>query len=343
MRPITFWLNGLQSFFRRAGVIVGAVVLAAGIQSVTAQSIGCNFVYIGAGGYKVGAGGIDNREADSLRPTDLAGASTFSQMNWNNLSEYGSGVTLTNSAGVATTLTIQWNAPNIASSGTAAGLGTPDGKLMDGFLQNAYPNATILNVSGYTNVLSIPQSAGAPMAYVGGLQSWCLAQGAASYAVVVYQTAGTAYDTAQMWVESVAGSPFNGTMVAGPDLTPHLFNVLSTIFSGTYLQIPGSATNQNNKVYGDNYGVFTGLTNDAILIRTGDTNESWGTGAMNGFQIVPILPATVSVNTTQTMATMPPQGLGVNIAVYDSGLVNSSVAPLLKAAGITAVRMPGGS
>jgi len=43
------------------------------------------------------------------------------------------------------------------------------------------------------------------------------------------------------------------------------------------------------------------------------------------------------------MATMPPQGLGVNIAVYDSGLVNSSVAPMLKAAGITAVRMPGGS
>jgi len=343
MQLPTFWRGGLQSSFRRASVIVGAVMLAAGIQSVTAQSIGCNFVYSGTGGYKVGPGGIDNREADSLRPTDMAGAPTFAQMNWNNLSEYGSGVTLTNSAGVATALTIQWNAPNIASSGTAAGLGTPDGKLMDGFLQNAYPNATILNVSGYTNVLSIPQSAGAPMAYVGGLQSWYQSQGAASYAVVIYQTAGTAYDTDQMWVESVAGSPFNGTMAAGPDLTPHLFNVLDNIFSGTYLPIPGSATNNNNKVYGDNYGVFTGLTNDAILIRTGDTNESWGTGAMNGFQIVPILPATVSVNTTQTMATMPPQGLGVNIAVYDSGLVNSSVAPMLKAAGITAVRMPGGS
>jgi hypothetical protein len=184
-------IDSVKSSFRRARVIVGAAVLAAGIQSVTAQSIGCNFVYSGAGGYKVGAGGIDNREGDSLRPTDMAGAPTFAQMNWNNLSEYGSGVTLTNSAGVATTLTIQWNAPNIASSGTAAGLGTPDGKLMDGFLQTGWPNLTTLNVSGYTNVLSIPQSAGAPMAYVGGLQSWYLAQGAVSYAVVIYQTAGT--------------------------------------------------------------------------------------------------------------------------------------------------------
>ncbi len=336
MQTITFWLNGLQLSFRRAGVIVGAVVLAAGIQSVTAQSIGCNFV-------NSSAGGIDNTKAGSLLPPDVAGLPAYAQAHWNNLSQFGSGVTLTNSTGAATALTIQWNGPATASSGTAAGLGTPDGKLMDGFLKNTYPNATILNVSGYTNVLSIPPSAGAQMAYVGGLKTWFLSQGVVSYKVIIYQNAATSYDTAQMWVESVAGSPFNGTMVAGPDLTPHLYNVLSTIFSGTYLQILGSATSDGSKVYGANFGVFAGLTNDAILIRTGDTNETWGNGAMNGFQIIPELPVTVSVNTTQTMATMPPQGLGVNIAVYDSGLVNSTVAPLLKAAGITAVRMPGGS
>jgi hypothetical protein len=329
-------VHSIKAFFRWAGVIVGAIVLATGNQSVTAQSIGCNFV-------NSSAGGIDNAKAGSLLPTDMAGVPAYAQAHWNNLSQSGSGVTLTNSAGAAAALTIQWNAPHIASSGTFTNLGTPDGKLMDGFLQTGWPNTTVLNVNGYTNVLSIPQSAGCPIVYVGGLQSWYQSQGVESYTVVIYQTAATSWDTAQMWVESVAGSPFNGTMVAGPDLTPHLFNVLNTIFSGTYLQIPGSATSEGNKVYGANFGVFAGLTNDAVLIRAGDTDEQWGNGAMNGFQIVPDLPVAVSVNTAKKMATMPPQGLGVNIGVYDSTLINSRVAPMLKAAGITGVRMPGGS
>ena len=417
----------------------GLLTLTAYVQSATGPSVGCNFV-------NSSIGGIDNTKADSLLPTDVAGAGIYAQANWNNLSQFGgtnaSDVTLTNSAGAATALTIQWNAPSVGSFGTTS-LGTPDGKLMDGYLGLAWPNSTILNVSGYTNVLSIPKTNDVPMAYVGGLQSWYLSQGAEGFTVVIYQN-GNNWDNDQMWVESVAGSPFNGTMVAGPDLTPHLWTQnQGNPFTGTYTQIPQNATNQNNEATVKyNYGVFTGLTNDAILIRTGDTVDNWGSGAMNGFQIVPILPTkptanlpailpssavfagvpvtltetatgdpfhtnlwyqwygdnatggpvtnailnatnatlnitltnnattyqyvvvvtnifgastssvatvitlppvNVNVNTSQTMATMPPQGLGVNIAVYDGGLINSSVAPLLKAAGITAVRMPGGS
>jgi len=54
-------------------------------------------------------------------------------------------------------------------------------------------------------------------------------------------------------------------------------------------------------------------------------------------------PVIVSVNASQPLAAMPPQGLGVCSAVYDGNLIDSRVAPMLKTAGITAVRTPGGS
>ena len=40
---------------------------------------------------------------------------------------------------------------------------------------------------------------------------------------------------------------------------------------------------------------------------------------------------------------MPAQGLGVCTAVYDNDLISSQIPPLLKAAGVTALRYPGGS
>src|SRR5208282_1285293 len=42
-------------------------------------------------------------------------------------------------------------------------------------------------------------------------------------------------------------------------------------------------------------------------------------------------------------ATMPPQGIGVDTAVYDGLLISSTVATKLKAAGVQALRYPGGS
>jgi hypothetical protein len=53
--------------------------------------------------------------------------------------------------------------------------------------------------------------------------------------------------------------------------------------------------------------------------------------------------ADVSVNVSKPIVAMPPLGLGVCSAVYDNVLISSSVATLLKAAGISAVRTPGGS
>jgi hypothetical protein len=53
--------------------------------------------------------------------------------------------------------------------------------------------------------------------------------------------------------------------------------------------------------------------------------------------------ATVTVNAASVSATVPPEGYGVDTAVYDGDLTASGVAPALQAAGVTALRYPGGS
>jgi hypothetical protein len=268
---------------------IAAVLLAGGTLGALAQtSIGVNFV-------NSNTGSNDNANAGSLSPAETAGAPGYVQANWNNLSQQGAGVTLTNSAGSPSSLYINWSAGWTSSWGTS-GSGS-DGKLMDGSLGG---NTTIVDytaLTSYTNVSAMPWNA-KPMVYVSGLDSWFSSQGAEGYAIVVYESASTWWDTDQSWIESVTGSPINNTMQAGPDLTPHLYNVLNTPFGSTYLKIPATATsNSTRSQSGNNYGVFTALTNDAVLIRTGDTNETWGNGAMNGFQIIPIFPTLPTAGT----------------------------------------------
>jgi hypothetical protein len=53
--------------------------------------------------------------------------------------------------------------------------------------------------------------------------------------------------------------------------------------------------------------------------------------------------ASVSVNAGVTAAAVPPEGYGVDTAVYDNYLTTTGVASQLKAAGVNAIRYPGGS
>jgi len=53
--------------------------------------------------------------------------------------------------------------------------------------------------------------------------------------------------------------------------------------------------------------------------------------------------ATVSVNASSVIAPVPPQGYGVNAAIYDADVISSQLPATFEAGGITAVRYPGGS
>ncbi|MGD0561110.1 MAG: alpha-L-arabinofuranosidase, partial [Streptosporangiaceae bacterium] len=53
--------------------------------------------------------------------------------------------------------------------------------------------------------------------------------------------------------------------------------------------------------------------------------------------------ATVTVNATASIGTIPSNAIGLSTAVYDSDMNDAAIPPLLKAAGIDALRYPGGS
>jgi hypothetical protein len=79
---------------------------------------------------------VGNTNGSGLAATDLAGASIYAQTNWNNLASttaLGTNVALIDSSGAATTVAVNWSAPNTWSqNGNNAGsLGTPDLNLMN--------------------------------------------------------------------------------------------------------------------------------------------------------------------------------------------------------------------
>jgi len=286
--------HSVKTCFHRASVIVSTVVLAAGIQSVTAQSVGVHFGNGGGTGYASGS------STDLLAPTNSAGAPGFAQTNWNNLGASGDSagvsgtpVVLTNSAGAATSLSVMWSSAGVGSTGAGSSLGTPDGNLMDGYLNSYSPGAaTALGDSVYYNSAN-----NNPLAYVGGLNAWCSAQGAVSYNVVLYTTGNSYWETAEGYLESVTGSPFTFSMSEGSVLTPPLYAVDNGNYSGSYVHV--TSTNSSAQTYGGNYMVFYGQTNDAVLIRL----QSIGYGAgLSGFQIVPVPGPTATASLSSTVS-----------------------------------------
>jgi hypothetical protein len=276
-------------------------------QSVFAQSVGVNFVNNG------NASGIDDAETDSMLPSDFAGVPQFAQSNWNNFGRYGSldPVILTNSAGGTNAFSVQWDAGGADTTSTGAGLSTPDGKLMDGFIYSWGPGAaTPLASSCYGSSIN-----NKPVIYLSGLHTWYTNAGAEGYSVVLYTTGYPYYETIEGWLQSVTGRPFDNSMVEGTDLAAHVFAQDQHAFLGTYVQAVG--TSSANQTGGANYMFFTGLTNDAILLRC----QSGGYGAgLNGFQVVPIFPGvpTASLPTFSPSDTVY-SGVPVTISEAASG------------------------
>jgi len=106
---------------------------------------------------------------------------------------------------------------------------------------------------------------------------------------------------------------------------------------------------------GGSSGVLTNLpnaTNTSLTLAPPGTNtfrfdfvvtNTSGSVTSSVVAVTTVPPVLVTVAVAQPMFTMAPERLGVNTATYDNELVVSSIAPLLKAAGITGVRYPGGS
>jgi hypothetical protein len=163
---------------------------------------------------------------------------------------------------------------------------------MDGFIYVYGPGApTSLGNSVYSSPINDK-----PLVYVGGLNAWLSSEGAQAYAVVLYIGGYGYYEVSERWIQSVSGDPLANTMVGGGDLTAHLFEGDTGAFSGTYVPVSSGATSIGSATYGANYETFTGLTNNAILIRCETDNGGYGSGLL-GFQIVPIFSAKPIVGT----------------------------------------------
>ena len=291
MNPLNNMKKIQHLFATTVALIGGAVALHA------QQSVSVNFT--GSGN-----GGIDNGQSTSLinlvmDPTgatvEAAGAPGFATTNWNNLDRWGDVTSgIIDFTGADSGMHLMWDAPSAYSSGAYANLGTPDGKLMDGF-----------DSTDWAGGPPSPWTAGAiyggafnqkPAVYVGGIQTWLAAKGAASYSVVLYVQGWHGwYGTSEHWIQAVTGgNPSWWNMTVGGDVTPRIFCQDNGTFNGTYTQVPPTSTNYASKTGSGNYIVFNGLTNDAILVQNVEPTGDYQAGKLFGFQIVATPPAPIS-------------------------------------------------
>lgn len=266
---------------------VAAAFLVGGALDASGQtnSVGVNFV-------NNGSAGVVDTNSDSLLPAETAGALGYAQANWNNLGKTGdsvaNSVTLTNSAGAATSLFINWDAPGTFANSTVLSLGTADAKMMSGGIQRGWTDPVNAGPVG-TNVYNTVQG-DKPLVYLSGLSAWFASEGAEGYSIVAYASPGGEYwDTCDYWIQAVSGDPLAGTMVGGADLTPHYtigyFDGSGNQFNGSY-NLVGPGNTNGSAGWGPNYIVFKGLTNDAALLRT-YASVNWNQACLDGIQIVP--------------------------------------------------------
>jgi hypothetical protein len=172
------------------------------------------------------------------------------------------------------------------------------------------------------------------------------AGGAVTYNIPAYDAVfdiGLSTNTSQLLGGTPVVSPENTiyigsavTLLSSAVGTPPLYYQWQMIGgSGTLTNIP-NATNSSVIVTPPTTGTF----NFDVIV----TNSS-GSVTSSVATVTVMSPADVTVKTNQ-MAALPAQGIGVCSAVYDNDLIGgnaTNIAPLLKAAGISAVRFPGGS
>lgn len=259
--------------------------------ALAAASIGVNYV-------NNGNGGVQNGDADSLAADESAGAPTYGQTNWNNFGRWGQTVAANDSSGAASGVTVTWDSNNTWQNG--ASTGDPDGKLMYGYLDATGTGSGNNEYSTNSGAYHFFWNENKPEAYVTGISTWLAAQGATKYDVVIYldgdSTGGRICET---WLQQgFTGDP---PTTLGSDLTSHVFVSDTANFSGTYTQVPLSASSVGSAANG-NYVVFTDVTADSFILRTEE--RSFHAAFLAGFQIVPRtndLPPSVTAPTSSAV------------------------------------------
>jgi hypothetical protein len=287
--------SAIPQCVRRIFILPIAAMALAGVAS--AATIGVDFMTGANNGNTNGA---------LLLPTDVAGASTYAQDNWNCVAAaLGTNVALLDSAGAATTVAISWSSPNTwsQSGNTTASQGTADANLMNPYLDNnGNANVAITNPFSMFSTTTPPNAnRNWPLVYLTGLNAWMAAQGVAAYDVVIYSDGDNAGGrTGEYWAVNASGTPDNLTL--GVDASTHVFicDLNNFIANPVYTQVPlfvqsGAISGGIWAEYGNfpgNYTVLQSLTNDTVLFRTQRFNSR---APINAIQIIPrasLLPAT---------------------------------------------------
>lgn len=261
---------------RGSAALFGAALLFAALAvspcASLAATIGIN--------YARGGDHINDTNVNSLAASARAGAPGFEQENWNNLGRYGADITLKDSTGAATPVVISWDASGSYSlSGAAADQGSPDGNLMNSYL-DSNGNANV----ALTNSLYDNNANSKPLVYFTGLSAWLTANAAQYYDVVVYSDGdATTGRTGEYWIMQASGPRTN--MVFGNDLTSHVFirDAANFVSVGAFTEVPLTSVAGFSAATG-NYTVFEGLSADSFLLRTA---EFLTRAPINAIQIVP--------------------------------------------------------
>ena len=267
---------------RSLGIIAILALLLS--QSALAGPIGVNFM--------TGAN-VGGTNGNALATTDTGGGGVYAQVNWNNVAAaQGTNVAVVDSSGAATTVQVSWTSPNTwsQSGNTTANQGTPDGNLMNPYLDNN-GNANVA-ISGLYNMYSTGTPANNnrnwPLVYLSGMQAWLTAQGAASYDVVIYSDGdNNGGRVGEYWGVTASGGP--STLTLGADLTTHAFicDRNNFIQNQVYGEVPMFVQNGLLAEFGNfpgNYTVLSSLTNDTVLLRTQRFNSR---APINAIQIIP--------------------------------------------------------
>lgn len=262
---------------RKSQLSVASAAAAAALAlaySAAGASIGANYV-------NNGNGGVQDGDADSLLPEESAGAPSYTQTHWNNLGRWGQTTGLNDSTGTASGVTVTWDSNNTWTTGS--GTGTPDAKLMSGYLDATGTGGGNNEYGTGAGAYHFWWNENKPEAFVTGINAWLATQGATKYDVVVYLDGdATEGRICECWLQT--GSAGDPPTTLGGDLTSHVFLRDSANFAGTYTQAPLSANSIANAADG-NYVVFTDVEADSFILRTEE--RSYHGAFVSGFQIVP--------------------------------------------------------